>query len=85
MAMNTSMVSMMFVRFGKSKTIHQVGSFEEAGRKFSEMEKSSQEKLIFKMPFADILDADMNKIARISPNGRIWDMNEKVIQERIKI
>jgi hypothetical protein len=75
----------MYMRFGSSKKLYQVSSFEEAARKFAEAEKKAHEMLIFRSESVTILGADFSPIGRISPNGRVWDINDKVIMERVKI
>jgi hypothetical protein len=75
----------MYMRFGSSKKLYQVSSLMEAARKFAEAEKKAHEMLIFKTQPVAILDANFDQIARISPNGRVWDMNEKVVLEAIRL
>jgi hypothetical protein len=75
----------IYMRFGSSKKLYQVKSIEEAARKFSEAEIEAHKRFIFKSPAVAILDSNFDQIARISPNGRVWDMNDKIIMERVKL
>ena len=80
-----SITGTLYMRFGTSKKLYQVSSIEEAARKFAEAEIEAHKKLVFKSTSVAILDAGFAQIARISPNGRVWDMSENVIMERVKV
>lgn len=75
----------MFMRIGNGKTIYQIASFEEAAIKFAEAEKIAHEHLNFKAPKVAILNSDMVQIARISPNGKVWDMDDNLLAGSVNL
>lgn len=75
----------MFIKIGKGKTLYQVSSYEEAAMKFAIAKKKAHEMLNFKPQTVTILNADFAQIARISPNGRVWDMADNLLSESVNL
>lgn len=62
----------LFVGIEGSNQTYEVGSFAEASKKYGDLRKASNAGSS-QLPPAFITDADGNRIARISYNGRVWD------------